>query len=89
MLSDVRSKQLLTVPSFLGTTTIPAQQGVGTSTLKMAPNDSMQAHSFFTFLLSSSGTFLGVWSFSEALGAVVAFLLALVADGFLSRAGTM
>ena len=61
MLSGFRSTQILTVPSFLGTTTIPAHQGVGTSILEMTPMDSMRASSSFTFMRSGSGTFLGVW----------------------------
>ena len=60
MLRGFRSTQIRTVPSFLGTTTIPAHQGVGTSTLEMTPKDSMRDSSSFTFLQSGSGTFLGV-----------------------------
>ena len=59
MLRGFRSTQIQTVPSFLGTTTIPAHQGVGTSTLEMTPKDSMRDSSSFTFLQSGSGTFLG------------------------------
>ena len=61
MLSGFRSTQILTIPSFLGTTTIPAHQGVEISILEMTPKDSMRTSSSFTFLQSGSGTFLGVW----------------------------
>ena len=60
MLRGFRSTQIRTVPSFLGTTTIPAHQGAGTSTLEMTPKDSMHDSSSFTFLRSGSGMFLGV-----------------------------
>ena len=60
MLRGFRSTQILTVPFFLGTATIPAHQGVGTSTLEMTPKDSMSDCASFTFLQSGSGTFLGM-----------------------------
>ena len=58
MLSGFRSTQILTVLSFLGMTTIPAHQGVGS---EVTPKDSMCARSSFTFFQIGSRTFLGVW----------------------------
>ena len=61
MLSGFRSMQILTVPSFLGVTTIPAHQGERDGNLGDDSKDSTCAHFTFTCLLSGSGTFLGVW----------------------------
>ena len=49
-------------PFFLGTTTIPAHQGVGSSTFEMTPSASMQLSSFCTLGRSGNGTCLVVYS---------------------------
>ena len=47
-------------PDFLGTTTIPAHQDVGSVTLDITPNDSIQFNSSSTLSRNGIGTFLGV-----------------------------
>ena len=42
-------------PDFFGTTTIPAHHGVGSSTLEIMPQDSIQVDSSWTFLRIGSG----------------------------------
>ena len=57
--SGMKSTHMQTEPDF---TTMPAHQGVGSSTLDMTPRDSICSSSSWTFLLGGSGTFLGVKS---------------------------
>ena len=57
--SAFRSTQILTAPDFLGTTTIPAHQGVGSFTFEITPISSMRSNSSWTLSRSGSGTFLG------------------------------
>ena len=57
--SSLRSTQIQLAPSFLGTTTIRAHQGVGLSTFEITPIDSMQSSSSFTLDRSGSGTCRG------------------------------
>ena len=52
---------MCTAPDFLGTTTIPAHQGVGSSTGVMTPSDYMLESSSFTFCRRGNSTFLGVY----------------------------
>ena len=49
LLSGLRSTHIRTLPDFLGTMTIPAHQGVGSSTLEITPMASMLASSSATF----------------------------------------
>ena len=48
----LRSTQVLTLPDFLGTTTIPAHQGIGSVTLAITPSSSILSRSSFTLALS-------------------------------------
>ena len=56
----VRSTHMRTFPLDLGTTTIPAHQGVGSSTLRMTPSFSMRSSSSRTFAFRGKATHLGV-----------------------------
>ena len=58
--SFVRSTQIRTFPFGFGTTTIPAHQSVGLSTLVMTPNCSMRCNSACTLGSNGSATLLGV-----------------------------
>jgi hypothetical protein len=49
------------VPDFLGTTTIPAHQVDGFSTLEITAGDSIIPSSFWTFSRSGKGTFRVVY----------------------------
>ena len=60
MLRGFRSTHMRIAPDFLGTTTIPAHHGVGSSTLEMMPMDSILFSSSMTFGQSGSGTWRGV-----------------------------
>ncbi len=51
--------QIRTEPDFLGTTTIPAHKGVGTSTLEITPMASMHSSSLATVSLNGSATLRG------------------------------
>ena len=55
-----KSTQMRTVPFFFGTATIPAHQGVGSSTLEMTPNSSILFNSSVTLGRNGKGIFLGV-----------------------------
>ncbi|CAB1441570.1 unnamed protein product [Pleuronectes platessa] len=50
-----------TLPAFLGTTTIPAHQSVGSSILVITPIFSIRSISSLTFPISGRGTLRGVW----------------------------
>ena len=50
-----------TDPSGLGTATMPAHHGVGSSTFEMTPSDFMRSSSAFTFCRMGNGTLRGVW----------------------------
>ena len=69
-LRGFRSTQMRTLPFFLGTTTIPAHQSVGTSTLEMTSRVSMRLSSSRTFSRRGMGTFLAV---KRAWGAALGF----------------
>ena len=56
-----RSTQILTCPDFLGTTTIPAHQGVGSLTGDITPICSIRVSSSCTLVRRGMGTFLGVY----------------------------
>ena len=60
--NGVKSTQILTPPDFFGTTTIPAQQRVGVSTLEITPMDSIRSSSCRTLSQSGRGTFQGVYN---------------------------
>ncbi len=57
-----RSTHIRTAPDFFGTTTIPAHQSVGSSTLLITPNVSIRRSSSLTFPIRGSGIRLGVLS---------------------------
>ena len=48
------------LPSDLGTTTMPAHQSVGMSTLEMTPKFSIRSNSAFILLIRGSATLRGV-----------------------------
>ena len=58
----LRSTQIRRVPFALGTTTIPAHQGVGSSTGDITPSDSIRASSSSTFGCCGSGMWRGAMS---------------------------
>ena len=60
--SGFKSTQIHTAPDFFGATTMPAHQGVGTSTFEITPIVSIRSSSSMTFPLSGSGTQRGVKS---------------------------
>ena len=60
-LSGLRSTQMRTAPLGLGTTTMPAHHGVGSSTLEMTPRFSIRCNSSLTFWRSGMGTLRGVY----------------------------
>ena len=60
--SSFRLTQMRMAPSFLGTKTIPAHHGVGSSTLEITSIDSIRLSSSLTFWHSDSGTCRGVKS---------------------------
>ena len=49
------------LPRFFGTTTIPAHQGVGSSTFKITPSVSMWSSFSWTFARRGIGMFRAVW----------------------------
>ena len=55
-LSGFRFTHMQIAPDFLGTTTIPAHNGVGLSTLEIMPMDSILFSSSMTFGKNGSGT---------------------------------
>ena len=59
--SGLRSTQIRTDPSDLGTATMPAHHGVGSSILEITPSPSMRSSSALTFGRMGSGTLRGVW----------------------------
>ena len=61
-MSGLRSMQILTSPDFLGTTTIPAHQGVGSSTFDITPIASILSSSCLTFGRKGKAMFRGVES---------------------------
>ena len=56
LLSLVRSTQMRTFPFFLGTTTIPAHQSVGSFTLAITPWSSIRVSSSLTAFINGIGT---------------------------------
>ena len=83
-----RSTQILRFPSDFGTTTMPAHQGVGSSTFLITPIDSMQSSSALTSSLRGRGTFLSSPKFPSPVNkegnASCSHLWSLL-TGFLSR----
>ena len=61
-LSLVKSIHVRILLSGLGTTTMPAHQSLGMSTLEMTPKFSMRSNSAFTLLIRGSATLRGVVS---------------------------
>ena len=59
-LRGFKSTQIRTAPKSLGTTTIAAHQGVGSSTGDMTPKLCIRYNSVCTFALIGRGMFLGV-----------------------------
>ena len=58
--NGLRSTQMRIVPVFFGTTTMPAHQGVGSSTFEITLIDSILSSSCFTLVRSGIGTLRGV-----------------------------
>jgi len=57
---NFKSRHILTSPELLGTTTMPAHQGVDVSTFEMTSNFSIRFSSFLTLDLKGIGICLGV-----------------------------
>ena len=62
LVRGLRSTQILMFPDFLGTTTIPAHHGVGTSTLEITPMASILASCLVTLGLRGRAMLQGVES---------------------------
>ncbi len=60
LLSGLRSTHMRSFPFFLGATTMPAHQGVGSDTLDITPAFSIRSNSCLTFGRNGKGTCLGV-----------------------------
>ena len=61
-LRGLRSTQIRIAPDFLGTTTIPAHHGVGSSTLEMIPSDSIRSSSSAKWEWNVTRCGEGMWS---------------------------
>ncbi len=60
-LRGFRSTQIRIAPDFLGATTMPAHQGVGSDTFRITPSFSMRFSSCWTFCRKGMGMFLGAY----------------------------